>query len=234
VDGQVGDRLLFAALPYVSLLAFGLTSLWWLRPKARRGIDLTTALMDDEDNRRAVVLLRCGILMVVIGHLLAFALPQGILWWNGDLLRLHILEVLALAFGLVTLASMMGIVVRCLSASNIRAVACAMDWVLCLVLSVQVLTGVCVAVFYPWGSAWFASILSPYLWSIVRLSPDLSAVVSMPLLVKVHIALGFVTLGILPLSRLVHALIIPKCRFRSAARLLRGLARRRQEMTMEA
>ena len=234
MDGQIGDRLLFAALPYVSLLTLGLTSLWWLRPKARGGIDLATALMDGEDNRRAVVLLRCGVLMVALGHLLAFALPQGLLWWNGHLLRLHILEVLALAFGLVTLAGVMGIAVRCLSSSTVRAAACVMDRVLCLVLSVQVLTGVCVAVFYPWGSAWFAAILSPYLWSIVRMSPDLSAVVSMPLLAKVHIALGFVTLGLLPLSRLLRALIIPKCRFCSASRLFRGHARRRQEMTMEA
>ena len=44
--------------------------------------------------------------------------------------------------------------------------------------------GVSMAIFYPWGSSWFASNLAPYLWSIFLLNPEINYVAAMPWLVK--------------------------------------------------
>ena len=65
------------------------------------------------------------------------------------------------------------------------------------------------ALFHPWGSSWFATNMSPYLWSIFKLNPDVSFVTAMPHLVKLHIVLAFLTIGFFPFTRLVHLLVVP-------------------------
>jgi len=233
VDGQIRDRLFFVALPYVSLLTFVLASVYRFRARASASSNVAAALLEGEHLRRVVVPLRCGILIVVCGHLLAMAVPQGILWWNSHLVRLYILEVTALAFGLLTLASMIGLATQRTVRSCMPAASSIMDWVLYAMLVVQVLTGVCVAVFYPWGSAWFASIGSPYLWSVLRFSPDITSVASMPLLVKFHVVLGFLTIGCFPLSRLVQNLVIPNSCLRCLPRVFCWFGRKRRKVSTE-
>ena len=51
--------------------------------------------------------------------------------------------------------------------------------------------------------------MSPYLWSILKLDPDVTFVAAMPWLVKLHIVLAFLTIGFFPFTRLVHVLVIP-------------------------
>jgi len=233
VDGQIWDRLFFAALPYVSLLMFVLASIYRFRARASASSNVAAALLEGEDLRRAVVPFRCGILIIALGHLLALVVPRGVLCWDGHLVRLYILEVTALAFGLLTLASMVGLVTRRSVRSRIPPATSIMDWMLYSMLLLQVLTGVCVAVFYPWGSAWFASMVSPYLWSILRFSPDISSVASMPLLVKFHIVLAFLIIGFFPLSRLVHNLVIPNSCFRCLPRVVRWFGRKRRKVSTE-
>jgi nitrate reductase gamma subunit len=233
VDGQIWDRLFFVALPYVSLLTFVLASVYRFRARASASSNVAATLLESDHLRRVVVPFRCGILIVVCGHLLALVVPQGILWWNSHLVRLYILEVTALAFGLLTLGGMVGLTIQRFTSPNVRIVTSVIDWTLYVTLLMQVFTGVCVAVFYPWGSAWLASILSPYVWSVVRLSPDISSVAAMPLLVKFHVAFGFVTIGLLPLSRWVYALVIPKSCSRCVTRFLRWPGRKQREMTTE-
>ena len=47
------------------------------------------------------------------------------------------------------------------------------------------------ALTYPWGSSWFAIAVTPYLWSVARLNPDIGVVAAMPWLVKLHIVNAF-------------------------------------------
>ena len=141
--------------------------------------------------------------------MIAFLIPRGILAWNRHPLRLYVLEISALAFGLLTVIGLVSILVRRVSDNKIRRVTTPTDWILLLMLVAQAISGVCVAVFYPWGSSWFASHLAPYLWSIFLLSPDVNYVTAMPLLVKFHIVLAFVTIGFFPFTRLVHVLVVP-------------------------
>ena len=115
----------------------------------------------------------------------------------------------ALAFGLLTLVGLIGVVVRRFSYSKVRNVTTPTDWILFAMLLLQTASGISVALFHPWGSSWFATNLSPYLWSIFQLNPDVSYVAAMPHLVKFHIVLAFLTIGFFPFTRLVHVLVIP-------------------------
>jgi nitrate reductase gamma subunit len=120
-----------------------------------------------------------------------------------------ILEVTALVAAVLTLVGFANVVLRRLWSARVRVVTSAADWVLYTMLLVQVATGILVATIYPWGSSWFAATLSPYLWSLVKLNPDVTYVTGMPFLIKAHVVGNWVLIGFFPFTRLVHVLVIP-------------------------
>ena len=203
------DQFLFVALPYVSLFTFLLMTIYRYRMQSFSYSSLSSQFLENKHHFWAVVPFHYGILVVTAGHLLAFLVPRSILAWNSHPLRLYVLEVSALAFGMLTLIGLVAIVVRRFSNSKVRFVTTVTDWVLFVMLFLQTASGVSLALFFPWGSSWFASNLSPYLWSIFMLNPDISYVSALPNLAKFHIVLAFVTIGFFPFTRLVHILVIP-------------------------
>ena len=150
-----------------------------------------------------------GILVILTGHLIAFLIPRSILAWNGEPLRLYVLEAAALAFGFLTLWGLVVLIIRRASSSRLRVVTSAMDVVLLLALLVQIVAGLWTAIFYRWGSSWYAAFAVPYLYSLLTLNPDVSLVANLPIVVKVHIIGAFVLIALLPFTRLVHFLVFP-------------------------
>ncbi|HLF13966.1 MAG TPA: respiratory nitrate reductase subunit gamma, partial [Bacteroidota bacterium] len=57
--------------------------------------------------------------------------------------------------------------------------------------------------------SWFASIATPYLWSLLTLDPNISFVTALPWMVKLHIVCAYVMIAFFPFTRLVHALVVP-------------------------
>lgn len=109
----------------------------------------------------------------------------------------------------MTLVGLVGLMIRRASIARIRKVTSVNDWILFAMLLVSAASGVLLALFYPWGSSWFATNMSPYLWSLFLFQPDVSYVAAMPHLVKLHIVLAFLTIGFFPFTRLVHLLVVP-------------------------
>lgn len=207
-DGVL-NQFLFVALPYVCLFTFFLMSIYRYRSESFSYSSLSSQFLENKHHFWAVVPFHYGILTVTAGHLIAFLIPRSILVWNGHPLRLYILEVSALACGLLTLIGLVAIIIRRGSTTRIRQVTSVNDWILFAMLLIQTVSGVAVAVLHPWGSSWFATNMSPYLWSIFKLNPEISYVVAMPHLVKLHIILAFLTIGFFPFTRLVHLLVAP-------------------------
>lgn len=203
------DQFLFVALPYVCLFTFFLMTIYRYRVQTFSYSSLSSQFLENKHHFWAVVPFHYGILVITAGHLVAFLIPRSLLAWNSVPWRLYVLEVSALAFGILTVIGLVAVIVRRLSSSKVRMVTTPTDWLLFAMLLVQTVSGVSIALFYPWGSSWFATNLSPYLWSIFKLSPDVSYVVAMPWLVKLHIVLAFLTIGFFPFTRLVHVLVIP-------------------------
>jgi nitrate reductase gamma subunit len=100
-------------------------------------------------------------------------------------------------------------IIRRWTTLKIRTVSTVSDWVVYAMLFFQVASGVYIALAYPWGSSWFATSISPYLWSLVRLSPDISTIAPLPFGVKLHIVNAYLLIGFFPFTRLVHVLVIP-------------------------
>ncbi len=203
------DQFLFVALPYVCLFTFFLMTVYRYRAQSFSYSSLSSQFLENKNHFWAVVPFHYGILAITAGHFIAFLIPRSLLAWNSTPWRLYVLEISALAFGILTLIGLVGVIVRRMSSSKVRMVTTPTDWILFGMLLVQTVSGVSLALFYPWGSSWFATSLSPYLWSIVKLAPDVSFLVAMPWLVKLHVVLAFLTIGFFPFTRLVHVLVIP-------------------------
>jgi nitrate reductase gamma subunit len=83
------------------------------------------------------------------------------------------------------------------------------DWIVYIMLLVQVLTGVIMAVGYGWGSSWFATLATPYIWSLFALRPDISTIAPLPWVIKLHMVMAFALFAFAPFTRLVHILVAP-------------------------
>jgi nitrate reductase gamma subunit len=203
------DQLLFAVLPYVALFTLILVTIQRYRAQRFTYSSLSSQFLENQQHFWGLVPFHYGILVVLAGHIVAFLIPREILAWNSHPLRLYVLEASALVFGLLTLIGLLAMVSRRLGNSKLKVVTSPSDRILYVLLLVQVASGVAVAVFYPWGSSWFAASAAPYLWSLVVLSPDISYVAPMPWLVKLHVVNAYALVAFFPFTRLVHILVVP-------------------------
>jgi nitrate reductase gamma subunit len=203
------DQLMFGVAPYVALITFFLGTIQRYRAQAFTYSSLSSQFLENQRHFWGMVPLHYGILVVLLGHVVAFLFPRELLAWNGHPVRLYILEITALVFGLLTLFGLVTTLVRRLSFSKIRTVTSTADILLYALLLVQAGSGVYVAVTCSWGSSWFAASASPYLWSIIMLDPDITYVLAMPFAVKLHIVNACLVIGFFPFTRLVHILVIP-------------------------
>jgi respiratory nitrate reductase gamma subunit len=202
------DQLLFAFLPYVAVVTFLVlvaARRWRLPPFGLARQPAVPLVRQPSYGER--VLLSYGLLLILGGHALAFLIPQQVLLWNTSALRLYILEVFGLVFGLMTLVGLVLTVARCLFSAESRQRTSPCDWLLYFLLMLEVGNGIFLALFYPWGSSWYATSAVPYLRSLGRLEPDISYISSMPLPVKLHIVNAFLLLALLPFTQVVRPLV---------------------------
>jgi len=203
------DVLLLGAFPYVALAVVGIGTVYRYRRKGFTVSSLSSQFLEGRALFWGSVPFHIGILVVFLGHLFAFLLPDTVLAWNSRPLRLFLLEATGLAFGLAVVVGLGGLMVRRFTNPRVRSVTSGMDVAVEVLLLAQVVLGVWIAVGYRWGSSWFASDLSPYLISLVKFSPELDAVSALPWVVKLHIVGAFLVLAMIPFSRLMHLLVAP-------------------------
>jgi nitrate reductase gamma subunit len=180
------DSVFFLALPYVALFTFFLVTIQRYRNQAFTFSSLSSQLLENKNHFWVMVPFHYGILTVLAGHIVAFLVPRSILAWNGHPIRLYILEITALSAGLLAVVGMIGMIVRRISNPKVRVVTSRIDTILYFLLLTQLITGVAVAIFHPWGSSWFATSMTPYLWSLVEFQPDIAFVIGLPWLVKLR------------------------------------------------
>ncbi len=202
-------NVLFIALPYVAIVLFAVGSVWRYQSAGFKYSSLSSQFLEGRRLFFGSALFHWGILIVFMGHLLTLLFPAATLAWNSHPLRLLLLEGMAFTFGLSVLVGLASLFLRRLAAKRIRVVTRRMDIVIEILILVQVILGCWTALGYRWGSSWFASDLTPYLWSIVKLNPQIDAVKAMPPVIQAHIVGAFVILGMIPFTRLVHFLVAP-------------------------
>ncbi len=203
------DYFFFSAYPYIAIIVFIVGTTYRYRETGFKVTSLSAQFLEGKRGFWGTVPFHFGILMVFLGHMVAFLLPDGVLAWNSDPVRLIAHESLSFTFAVALAVGLVALIIRRLTHPRLKVVTTKMDYFVEFVLLAQVLLGCWIALGYRWGSSWFAADLSPYLWSILKLSPETSAVVALPLVIKAHIIGAFSILLIFPFTRLVHIIVAP-------------------------
>ena len=222
------DVFLFSALPYVAMTVFFVVTIQRYRQDSFAYSSLSSQFLENKQHFWSLVPFHYGLLFVLAGHIVAFLIPRSILAWNARPVRLYVLEVTALICGILTVVGLVMALARRYHSNKVRGVTTLSDWLLYAILIFQVTTGVLMAVFVGWGSSWFAAAISPYLWSLVKLQPEINFVIGLPWLVKLHIVSAWVLIGFFPFTRLVHVLVVPNQYLWRLAQVVRWYGFRRQ------
>ena len=203
------DQFLFIGFPYIAIVIFLVGTIHRYRSYPFTFSSLSSQSLETKTLFWGIVPFHFGIIVVFFGHLTAFLFPGTTLMWNSQPVRLIILEVTAFTFGVSILAGLLIVFFRRITNPRIQKVTTKMDIFIELVLIAQVILGCWIALGYRWGASWFASDLSPYLWSLWKLNPDITSVSAMPTVIKLHILGAFTIVTLFPFTRLVHALVAP-------------------------
>jgi len=203
------NNFIFVALPYVALTIFLIGTIYRYRGTKFKFSSLSSEFLEGKKLFWGTVPFHWGIIVLFFGHLIAFLIPEAILAWNGNTLRLMILEISAFIFGLSALVGMFNLLVRRKTNPRIEVVTSKMDLLIEVIIVAEIFLGLTIAYGFRCGSSWFAAVISPYLSSIFILNPQIEAVSAMPWVIKLHIALAFIIVLLIPFTRLVHLLVFP-------------------------
>ena len=203
------DPFLFAALPYLAFGVFFIGTIQRYRQQSFTYSSLSSQLLENKQHFWGMVPFHYGILVIIAGHIVGFLVPRTVLAWNARPLRLYILEVSALICGMLAFVGLVTALIRRIRFLKVRMVTTVPDWVLYGMLLFQIFSGIYIAVFVGWGSAWYAAAAAPYLRSLLRFSPEIAFLAELPWMVRLHIINAFLLIAFFPFTRLVHILVIP-------------------------
>ncbi|MCC6554893.1 MAG: respiratory nitrate reductase subunit gamma [Polyangiaceae bacterium] len=203
------DLLLFGAFPYVAMVLFLVISIQRYRANAFTISSLSSQFLESGRLFWGSVPFHLGILSLFFGHLIGFLIPRQVMAWNESPLRLVVLEVTALASALLFLWGMVALISRRLSNRRLVAVTSWLDLVVYALLLFQALTGLYIALYLRWGSAWYVHAMVPYLRSIFTLQPEIGIMAGTPWAVRLHVLGAFTLITVFAFTRLMHVLVAP-------------------------
>lgn len=203
------DLLLFVVLPYVALFTAvaGMACRYWKQPRTISSF--SSQLLENRQQFWAVVLFHYGVLATLIGHGIGLLWPRQVLAWNAKPVRLYVLEAIAIALGTTAFLGIALAIRRRVSTPRLWAVTSIADWLILALLFAQLLSGLAIAFFLPWGAYWYHASAVPYLHSIFTFRPDAAYVAAMPLIVKLHVTGAWLLVLAIPFTRLAHMLVAP-------------------------
>jgi nitrate reductase gamma subunit len=201
--------VLLVVLPYVAVVTFVVGVAYRYRRRGFTVSSISSQFLEGQKLFWGSVPFHIGILVVLLVHAVAILFPRVMVAWARDPVRLAVLEVTEYVFGMSVLVGLAMLVYRRITNPRIRAVTSVMDIAVGVILVTQVALGLWLALDFRWGYTWFAAVLAPYLWSLVKLSPETAAVFALPLAIKLHVVGAFTIVLLVPFTRLVHFVVAP-------------------------
>jgi nitrate reductase gamma subunit len=203
------NLFLLIGLPYAAVLVFLTGSILRIKFAGYTVTSHSSQFLESNQLFWGSRLFHSGIVMLLLGHLIGFLMPDSVLFLTSSPLGLMVIEIVAFGFGIIAFAGIVLLIKRRIQVKRLHSVTSSMDLVVYLVLFSQVLSGILVAYFHRWGTAWYVSSLVPYLRSLIVLMPDTTVIATMPWLIKWHVVSAFVFIGLIPFTRLIHFLVYP-------------------------
>ncbi len=206
---MIWDTILFVIFPYIALALAVAVTIYRSIYRPFTVSSMSSQLLERKKLYWGSIPFHYGIVLVLLGHLLAWLLPQELRLWNDQPVRLYAVELTGLALGVWAVAGLAVLFWRRVSVKRVRVQSTPMDFLVLILLLVSAVSGVLVATLYRFGTYWFTAIFSPYLVSIFTFQPQVSLLSPLPFLVKLHVTNFFILLAVFPFSRLVHIITYP-------------------------
>lgn len=203
------NTLFFLIFPYLTMITAVVVTVYRAIYRPFTISSLSSQLLERRKLYWGSISFHWGIVIILLAHLGALLFPNTLLAWNSRPIRLYLLELTGAALAIWALGGLLILLWRRFGDRRIRVVTSPMDWVILMLLLVSVVTGLWTAVAYRFGSFWFPSVFTPYLWSLLTLQPQVALVAPLPFVVKLHLFNFFVLLAVYPFSRLVHIFTYP-------------------------
>jgi len=203
------DLFLFIGLPYIALMVAMIGCIRRARLSKFTMSARSSQFLEDRQLLWGSTPWHIGILVVLLGHLIAFLLPRV---WSSLLtvpLAMFVVETIGVACSLLALAGLGTLIYRRITSARIQAVTTTADLLVVALLFLQVLVGLLSATSFRYGSAWSTGTVVPYLWGLLILQPDMAYVTGFPMLFKLHLIGAWLFLLLLPFTRLMHILALP-------------------------
>ena len=203
------NTLLFLIFPYVALTVAVVVTVYRSVVRPFSISSLSSQLLERRLLFWGSIPFHWGITIILGFHLIAIFIPQSIVLWNAQPLRLYALEISGLGLGLWATFGLIVLVFRRVSVARIRAVSTPMDYVVLFLILVSLVTGVAIASYYRWGSYWFTGIFTPYIIGLLTFHPNAAPLAPLPPLIKLHVFNFFLLTLAFSFSRLVHIITWP-------------------------
>lgn len=224
------DAFLFVGLPYIALVVSVVGCVWRARNNRFGMSARSSQFLEDRQLLWGSAPWHIGIIVVLLGHIVAGFLPQV---WSSLLTipgALFAVETLGVAASLLALAGLGALLYRRLTSARVQVVTNTMDLVVVALLLGQIIAGLLSAVHFRYGSSWSTGTVVPYFWSLVTLRPDMSYVTGFPMLFKLHLVGAWLLILLVPFTRLMHVLAVPlPYLWRAPQLVVWNNARRRQQ-----
>jgi nitrate reductase gamma subunit len=228
------DAFLYVGLPYIALVVAVIGCVWRARNHRYSMSARSSQFLEDRQLLFGSAPWHIGILLVLLGHLVAFLLPRvwsSILTVPGALLAI---ETIGIASSLLAIIGLSVLIYRRITSARIQAVTTTADLLLVVLLLLQTVLGLMSAIHFRHGAAWSTGTVVPYFWGLVTLSPDMTCVADFPMLFKLHIIGAWLLLLMLPFTRLMHVLAVPFAYLWRAPQLVVWNTARRRRQAVQA
>lgn len=206
---MIWDTIFFIIFPYIATAVAVAVTIYRSIYRPFTVSSMSSQLLERKKLYWGSIPFHYGIVLVLLGHLLALLLPRELLLLNALPIRLYLLELTGLGLGIWALVGLIVLLWRRLHDKRVRMVTTPMDLVVLVLVLVSTLTGVITATLYRFGITWFTVIFAPYLQSLFTLQPNLNLVAPLPWVIKLHVINFFILLVVLPFSRLIHIITYP-------------------------
>jgi nitrate reductase gamma subunit len=203
------DAFLFVGLPYIALVTAVIAGVRRARDNRFSISSRSSQFLEDRQLLWGSAPWHIGILVVLLGHIVAGFLPQvwsSLLTVPGVLMAV---EAIGVACALLAIAGLGALIYRRITSARVQAVTTTADLVVLALLMAQIFVGLLSALSFRYGAAWAAGTVVPYFWGLVTLSPDLTYVADFPMLFKLHLVGAWLIILALPFTRLMHLLVVP-------------------------
>ncbi|MHB8872916.1 MAG: respiratory nitrate reductase subunit gamma [Myxococcaceae bacterium] len=203
------NALVFGALPYVAVVLLVAVSIQRYRSNQYTISSLSSQFLESGRLFWGSVPFHLGVITLFLGHLTGFLIPRQVQAFGQTPLRLLVMELTGFVAGLMFLLGLVLLVRRRVFSKRLKAVTTWVDYAVHALLVWQAISGLYIALYLRWGSAWYVQVAVPYLWSLFAGAPNIQLMASVPLMVQLHVMGAFLLFTIFSYTRLMHVLVAP-------------------------